>query len=91
MKLPAALKHTTLDEAAECLTVKSETRRKLWSLVPKDDEVPRGRRWEQWCGSEWPEPDSPDRRARSLELFWSRLTEDEQRDIVRAAVEEGWT
>ena len=81
--LPRALRHLTLDEVAECTTVSRETYAALWRAMPPDDEIPPQ--------GEWPEPDSPDRRARSLEKHWDRLTEEQQRDVIRACVEEGWT
>ncbi len=78
---PRALEHMTLDEAAECLPVSRETSRALWSLMPADKDIPPQ--------GEWPEPDSPDRQARSLQKFWRDLSLKEQADILEAARKDG--
>lgn len=59
----------TLDEVAECIGgLPRELYAKLWRLMPEDAPAQ----------GEWPEPDSPDRDARSILAKWGEFEPAEQ-------------
>ena len=81
---PNYLSHWTVDEVAECLNVKPETYSKLWSFVGKIEDNPLS----EYDGETPPEPDHPSRVVAGIKKYWTKLTEEEQQDIVNAVKKE---
>ena len=73
-QMPENLEFYTLDEVAETLPISNELSGHLWSLMPKN--LP--------SQGEWPEPDSDDRKASSLQSKWHLLSPHQQEEIIKA-------
>ena len=82
IEIPEGLEYWTCDAISECLDgIGDELSRKLWSFLDSGNDKPLGG---DGSNGTTEEPIVADDYSNQPKVFWSKLTEDEQRTIADA-------